>query len=346
MSASPTATAPGKILLAGEYAILDGAEAVVFAVDRHARAHVAAAPAPPSSVPSPFLAAARAVLAAHYRADDPAVAAAARIVVDSSALCAADGQMLGLGSSAAATVAAVGCALAAGRRRAEPALVHELAHAAHATAPATRGARGSGADVAAAVFGGALAVRAAGADRPMAIRRVLLPPYLPLVTVWTGAAADTASLVARVRAFATSSPRAYAPLCAALADAAQELLTALTAPDPTRAAIAAVRRGHEALFALGRATGLALVTDTHIQLARLADRHGGAVKPTGAGAGDIACAVLPDAGAAAAFRAELASLPLGVAQGVAPGLAQGPRGRTGILDLGLRVAAEGLRVND
>ena len=73
------ASAPGKVMLAGEYAVLDGGVAIMVAVDRRAQARRAAAPAPPSE----FLAAAGEVLAAELGPD--AAAALARVVMPASA---------------------------------------------------------------------------------------------------------------------------------------------------------------------------------------------------------------------------------------------------------------------
>ena len=90
------ASAPGKVMLTGEYAVLDGGEAVVIAVDRRAWATLGG-----PGAPSEFLAAAAAVLAREVGAD--AAAALGRVTVDTEALR-QDGVKLGLGSSAAARV--------------------------------------------------------------------------------------------------------------------------------------------------------------------------------------------------------------------------------------------------
>jgi phosphomevalonate kinase len=150
------ATAPGKLILTGEYAVLDGAPALVIAVDRRVVARRE------RSVPSsPFLLAVARELAQRYGADSPGALAALEIAVDSSAFYASSDctQKLGLGSSAAVTVAAAALALAAhhGTLEGHRDEVLAIALAAHANAQGAKGARGSGADVAAAVFGGAIA---------------------------------------------------------------------------------------------------------------------------------------------------------------------------------------------
>ena len=149
------ASAPGKLIVTGEYAVLDGAPALVLAVDRRAIARVTTG----ALGSSPFLLAVANELANRRGAADPAARAALSIAVDSTAFY--DGTTkLGLGSSAAVTVAATARALAgAGATRGASFDRDEIlviASAAHAAAQGRRGARGSGADIAAAVHGGVI----------------------------------------------------------------------------------------------------------------------------------------------------------------------------------------------
>lgn len=148
------ATAPGKLILTGEYAVLDGAPALVIAVDRRV-----AARREPGTVSSPFLLAVARELAQRYGADSTAALAALEIAVDSTAFYASSDctQKLGLGSSAAVTVAATALALTAHHGTLDRDEVLAVALAAHANAQGAKGARGSGADIAAAVYGGAIA---------------------------------------------------------------------------------------------------------------------------------------------------------------------------------------------
>lgn len=157
------ATAPGKLILTGEYAVLDGAPALVIAVDRRVVARREGIP--PGS---PFLLAVARELAQRYGAASPGALAALEIAVDSSAFYdAADRtQKLGLGSSAAVTVAATALALAAQHGAIDRDEVLAIALAAHANAQGAKGARGSGADIAAAVYGGAIVFTMPGHAHP------------------------------------------------------------------------------------------------------------------------------------------------------------------------------------
>lgn len=300
------ASAPGKILVCGEYAVLDGAEALVMAVDRRAVARLAPGAA---HTESPFLAAAARHIARECGDDSDAARAARQIAVDTSAL-ADGGRKLGLGSSAAATVAAIARALA------EPAStdldrerVHRLAHAAHAEAQAARGAAGSGADIAASVHGGLIAVRRVDAG-PLAVRRLTPPPAPQLVAVWTGEPADTVSRVAQVEAGRARA--GWSDAIRAIADAAAAFIAAGERGDPA-ACVAAVDAGREALARLAGVTGAKLVSPRLDAIADLARRAGGAAKPTGAGGGDIALAAFATTDLAWQFRGELAASGLGTA---------------------------------
>ncbi|MBK7070968.1 MAG: hypothetical protein IPH44_01595 [Myxococcales bacterium] len=269
------ATAPGKIMLTGEYAVLDGGAAVVIAVDRRVRATVGPAPVALSE----FLAAAAEELGREVGAE--AAAALARVTVDSEALR-QDGHKLGLGSSAAATVAAVAAALHAVGAF-DRAHVGRLAAAAHAAAQGRRGAAGSGADIAASTWGGAI-VFTRGAVAPIA-----LPAGLALDVAWTGAPADTATLVAAVTA-ARARPGVDAAL-AAIAAASAALAGATTAP----AALAGFAAAAEATARLAATTGVALVPAAVRALQLRLAPLGAVAKTTGAGGGDLVVIARPAA---------------------------------------------------
>src|SRR5450432_4059309 len=96
---SPVVVAPGKIFLIGEYAVIDGAPAVVAAVSR-----VAVGQFVPAFEPeSPFVA--EAVQAALSGIGDHAAALPPGSVMIDSRAFSLNGKKLGLGSSAAVTTA-------------------------------------------------------------------------------------------------------------------------------------------------------------------------------------------------------------------------------------------------
>jgi phosphomevalonate kinase len=296
------ASAPGKLIVAGEYAVLHGHPAVVVAIDRRVVATRGAAAAG-----SPFLAAVARAIADERGAGSAAARAARDLAVDSRAL-GQDGVKLGLGSSAAVTVAATALALADDAGPLDLAAVHRLAHRAHGDAQAALAvtARGSGLDVAAAVHGGVLVATPLD-DAPPRTASLVVPAALTLVPVWTGRPADTRTLVAAVAAFAARDPRAHAARVADLAAVATALVAACDRGDAA-AVVAALAQGAAALEALAAASGAALVLPAHRAIAALAERTGGTAKPTGAGGGDIALAAFADPLAARRFRLEATAL--------------------------------------
>lgn len=322
MTGATRASAPGKVLLAGEYAVLEGSTAAIMAVNRRAYAHLA------SSAPSrsPFIQAAAEVLVARYGADSARAKAAARVMVDTQELMSPADRTptkLGLGSSAAATVAAIACALDLPNTSESLNLIHRFAHTAHRNAQAREGSPGSGADVAASVHGGILIVepsvdrpdrsdRRDGSDAPPSIRRACLPPGLTLVFVWTGVPADTRVLVRQVHAAQRARPGRIRSSIAAISEAAAKLVANLTPGGSAMDAIDAIRLGGLAISDLGRAAGAPLWRQEHTRIEELAGRAGGTAKPTGAGGGDIALCALPSPEKAADLRKDL------VDQGLSP----------------------------
>jgi phosphomevalonate kinase len=277
-------------MISGEYAVLAGAEAIVAAVDRraHARARRADAPAAPAEARAAFAQVERSLGALGY---EP--------TVDVSALRTKDAK-LGLGSSAAAAAAAAGLALIehgqeiasdAARRK-----VFEAAWRGHQdVAPI-----GSGADVAAAVYGGFLRFTRRGEEADVA--PLAWPESLRVLVVWTGQEARTSTFLERVAMLAKDRPAIHAACMQALKDEAASFVRAVETAD-TKGILASTDAYGRAMGALGEAAGISIVTDTLRRVAELARDAGGAAKPSGAGGGDVAIALFPDAASEARFRA-------------------------------------------
>jgi ERG8-type phosphomevalonate kinase len=310
-----TISAPGKLFLAGEYAVLTGGTAVVAAVDRRAVARFV-----PGGAPStPLIAEVVKAVKRHCELHDlPLLDGTAE--VDSSALN-EDRRKLGLGSSAAATVAAVGALLeATGRELREwRPVALALSMRAHRAA---QGGRGSGGDVAAAFFGGVIAFCRAGGDTP-AVRR--LPEILPgeLVVFGAGGPISTVDHLQGVERLAARDPEVHARRLREIAEAADAFIAAVERSD-AQALIAAVFRSHQALDALGQAADLPIVTPALAAAATAAMELGGAAKPSGAGGGDVGVAFFADPDSAGAFRAHASrlNLPILSIKTGAPGLTQ------------------------
>jgi len=265
---SRTFRAPGKVVLLGEYAVLDGAPAVVAAVDRGVLC--ATTPAGVLEIDTP--------------GDDRFVRAALDHAGASPARYAFSdwnppetSSKAGLGGSAAATV----CALLAARSlRGEAPSPRALFEEGLAVHRAVQGS-GSGIDVAASAFGGVVRFER-GAVAPLAA-----PPHL--VVVWSGRSASTGPRVER-----------YLDWQARDAFVAESAALVHQFPTAPVASLAAARR---LLAGMAAVAGIEYTTPALQRIAALAETHGGAAKPSGAGGGDVAVAVLPDPDAEAAFRA-------------------------------------------
>jgi phosphomevalonate kinase len=256
--------APGKVLLTGGYAVLDGAPAIVAAVDRYAVAdgeQVASSAAP--EVRAAF-------------GTEPAPEVDVRALHDES------GRKLGLGSSAAAVVAAIGWRAAA--RGEDPRLplvrarVFRAARAAHARVQAG----GSGVDIAASVHGGVLRYSASGQGASL---QTLEPPSdLVTAVYFSGRSARTSELRARVDRFRARDPKAA--VFEDLRACAQRAADAFSSD--VRGFVFAARDFGCALDALGRTADAPIVPPEFLELAKVAALEGAAFLPSGAGGGDVA----------------------------------------------------------
>jgi len=288
------------MMISGEYVVLEGAEALVAAVDRRLEAvgserltdgsGASIARSSESGTLPP-----EALLARKY-AEATLGAVSMELTLDASALRRGD-RKLGLGSSSAAAAAAAAAVLRwhgrdpADHRR--EVLGWALAGH-HAVAP-----QGSGADVAAATLGGVVRfVR----ERAEHAQPVQWPHTLDVQVVWTGIPARTSDLVAKVRALEVDAPERYRDAMHQLRDASEDLLGAIT-EGQAMAAVGAADRHGLAMGALGEASGAPIVTEELARVAALARENNGGAKPSGAGGGDVALAFFSNPDDSRRFRA-------------------------------------------
>ena len=288
------ASAPGKVVLAGEYAVLAGAPALVAAVQRRVVCRVAVRRQGGWRFQSTGFAAEETLAKAEvYGAPPNTVAGVARqvlpeadapahleLAIDSSA-CYRRGQKLGVGSSAA-TVTALAAALRALRGQA-PALSELIdIHAAFQGG-------GSGLDVAAAFAGGVTRYQ----NRHAAPAQ--LPEGLAKQAVFCGEGTSTAE---RLGAFNTWRGDGTPAALRRLVDAAESVFGRLHYAG-------AFAKGYgdyaDALARFDHAAQLGIFGPRHQRIRALAERAGVSYKPCGAGGNDIGLAFSANAPAMAEF---------------------------------------------
>ncbi len=257
------ASAPGKIVLSGEYAVLDGEPAICVAVDRRARVTVEDSENSLCQVMTPG-----------FSGDDrfgiiDAVTGGARpsahIEMDTRAFS-HEGTKTGIGSSAALTVALV-AALG------ETDDVFQKALHAHRT---FQGGAGSGVDIAAAIHGGLIEYEM---NAGMATS-LDWPEGLHMRVLWTGVPASTE---AKLQQLAAQAPR---PSRAALLLEAPRMAEAWRSGNADR-----LMSGYVPYIAALRQFNvdhdLGIFDAGHDQLTDAAMRSDLIYKPAGAGGGDI-----------------------------------------------------------
>ena len=256
--------APGKMLLTGSYAVLEGAPALVCAVDLWAVAREASAGTVSAEVAAAF---------------GTEVAPS----VDVSALS-RGGKKLGLGGSAAAVVAALGYRAASRGEDLRSVPVRDAifrdARGAHASVQGG----GSGVDIAASVYGGVLRY-SLEAGRP-SVAPVALPRGLRFDAYWSGQSARTSEMRARVDALEARDPVAFGARMRDLTAAAVAAVSAMEA-GAAPAFLEAARSSERALTALGRDADAPIVIPQARALVLVAEEEGAAFVPSGAGGGDV-----------------------------------------------------------
>ncbi len=311
------ASAPGKLVITGEYAVLEGAPALVLAIDREA--HVALEDTSGSdyriSAPVLGLRDARGQLDAAGKMSWPdldSVAAEPLALVgavletlaadgasapfhatlDTRAFYTTAGRQakLGLGSSAALTVALAGavCAL---NRQDRPSV--ETLIAAHRRA---QDGYGSGLDIAASLVGGLLVYRLQ--DGQPRITPATWPAGLEWCCVWSGKSASTRAFLVKLATWRAHAPARHAAVLRDLGDCAR----AAAAAGNAATLLEAVAAYTLSLDRFADASGLDILGAGHRNLRTLAARHGVTYKSCGAGGGDIGIGLATDAGRLQAFR--------------------------------------------
>lgn len=339
------ATAPAKLVVLGEYAVLEAGEpAIVAAVDRYTEARIVPDAVMRLTAPAigqdgaearyadgrwrlideapeaKFVSEALSVTLGYMEESGTAITPFHLML---SPALAEDGVKIGLGGSAATTVAVVAAVLAAYGAEASPARIYRLAAVAHLAAQGS----GSGIDVAASTYGGVLHYKSHHPDWLAArldevrldeasSRRALIDgpwPHLQVTPLawpaswqfmvgWTGKSASTPAYLQLLARLKKTGDKRYAAFVQAMGEASRKFASAMRAEDAA-GAVEALAHGRLAMQALGTTLGVPLETPMLERLATAATACGTAGKPSGAGGGDCGIAVAFDDAQAACLRA-------------------------------------------
>ena len=303
------ASAPGKLVILGEYAVLANAPALIMAVDRRSRAEIRSSGNAVCRLKSTaeaerqviFRNRARSGLTLVDRITEAfpiAEGEAWRGSLDSSGLY-REGKKLGLGSSAAALTAWCGAWLAwtgQGIAEASVAVLRRFIeqHTAY------QGGAGSGLDVAASLHGGVIRFQLDEESGPR-VESVKLPDGVDFVSVFVRSSASTRKYLAQFRARSAESPASAAFWMDSLDRLSESGIERAAAGDAD-GFLDAIRDYAGGLQALGEWMGADIFTPEHLQLTKLAERFDLAYKVSGAGGGDLGLAFSTDPVALARFR--------------------------------------------
>ncbi len=295
---SVTVSAPGKIVLSGEYAVLHGGPAVAAAVDRRARVTLQANASGLVEVEAPgfqpgcyrYRASADGKLESLDTAPEPgafdlferawaayplATDTGVSVTLDTRQFVAAD-RKLGLGSSAALCVALT--AALSGHTDAT-----EIARRAGKVHREFQGG-GSGVDVASAAHGGIILFRA----EPATTQTLTMPSGLHVAVLWSGQPASTAE---RIRTLADGLQRGEGRATLDQLVQASAMLARCWQRGDAQELLACYPRYNQALQAFDADHNLDIYGAGHAELAAVADAAGLVYKPCGAGGGDVGVAL-------------------------------------------------------
>ncbi len=320
------ASAPGKLVMVGEYAVLEGAPAIAAAIDVRARARVIAIPGTESVFFDALSGQAFYFIidggGPRWTGEQPGVNGAILEAVISSCIERSalldDGpsfrvsmntddfftqigghwNKLGVGSSAAVLVALVGALVTELNLAMPPEDLLAVCHAAHRR---FQGGVGSGADVATAVHGGVVTVRRCADLETVTAYRCDWPDGLLMLPVWSGVSASTTELLSRFERFKNDRPDEYRRHLRRLKALSEQACVAWSEQSVSDV-LSSLEDYDDALHAFDRDANIGISSKPHDRIRQLVEQHGAIYKTSGAGGGDFGLALTDSADVLEAVR--------------------------------------------
>jgi phosphomevalonate kinase len=323
------ASAPGKLILVGEYAVLEGAPAIVAAINVRAQAQVVAIPGPESvffdalssrayyfvidssvglrwvgecpEANGTILEAVIASCSEHSAlfVDGPSF----RISMNTDDFFTNGGghwTKLGVGSSAAVLVAFVGALMAELNLAPTPEELLTVCHAAHRR---FQGGSGSGADIATALYGGVVVVRSEAAPENISATACNWPSNLVAMPIWSGVSASTPELLARFDKFKGASPDQHRHHLRRLKTLSEQACVAWS-KESIIDILDTLASYDEALCSFDAEAEIGICTEPHARIRQLVEQQGAVYKTSGAGGGDFGLALSDSTEVIDAVRAD------------------------------------------
>jgi len=315
---------PGKLILLGEYAVLEGANALVSAVDRHVMAEISASKnefcllsgnltsdtirfligsdgdiIPDQGQSNQSLSTMNFAMTIISQIHKKIIGSGFSIQpydlrIDTSQFYMETNKMkIGLGSSAALTVALITSILKILRieKDISPSKYDQFVFACK-THFLAQGNRGSGIDIAASLYGGINIYNMHSIDYKEGSRRISPVSFMDdvyLLPVWTGVSASTRELLLQVEKFRSKFETEYKETISRLSTLSNAGCIAYDVKKRTDF-IDIVHDYYQVLKKISDKSKIPIISDIHERIAGIVYSSGGVYKPSGAGGGDIGIA--------------------------------------------------------
>jgi phosphomevalonate kinase len=312
--------APGKLILLGEYAVLEGAHALVTAINRFARVEVESSErrfhqlkVENLNIPTIDFhldSSGKVSFDRHITSDledtlkfftetcefvnsfvlscDRSIMPCTINLDTSQFYNSVNNTKLGLGSSAALTVALFialteysGCPVTMPQLFSNAMQIHHRA----------QGQMGSGIDIAASVYGGILdySIDLIEAEEP---KHINVFKDIHIVPVWSGKPSSTRYFLSQLNSFRENNRISYQTIMGKLIYLAGSGCEAYKRQNQNNF-LQIVHDYYKTLENLGKASGAGIISPDHAAIAKIVRTAGGVYKPSGAGGGDLGVAFCP-----------------------------------------------------